>query len=77
MWPFTGPRRPPLAYSSSVCSNDAPADLAARIRTAIDALAEAADQPAGRDLTVLLAEAWAVLADADPELAERAARYSR
>jgi len=80
MWPFTGPGRPWLAYSSSVCSNDSPADLGARLGSAIDELAqaaEAADEPAGRDLAVMLARAWALIADADPELAKRAARYSR
>ncbi len=67
-----------LVYSSSVCSNTSPGDLVARIGSAIDQLAEAADaaaEPAGRDLAVRLAQAWALIAEADPELAERAERY--
>jgi len=80
MWPFTRPGRLLLFYSSSVCSKDMRADLAARLGSAIDEVAQAAqaaDEPAGRDLAIRLAQAWALIAEADPELAERAARYSR
>jgi hypothetical protein len=62
-----------------VCSNDSPPDLAARLSSAIDDLAAAAEtagEPASRDLSALLAQAWALIAEADPELAKRAARYS-
>jgi hypothetical protein len=53
-------------------------DLAVRLGSAIDELAAAAgaDDP-GRDLTARLAAAWALIAEADPELAERTARYGR
>jgi hypothetical protein len=62
-----------------MCSNESAADLGARLGTAIDeiaAAAVAADQPADPDVATRLAAAWALIADADPELADRAARYS-
>jgi hypothetical protein len=55
-------------------------DIAARLGSAIDELAAAAgddDSEATRDLTAQLAAAWALVAEADPELAERTARYAR
>lgn len=57
----------------------ATADLAARLSAAIDELAAAADGAAGDsggELTARLASAWALLAEADPELAARTARYT-
>jgi len=60
-----------------MCSNPATGDLAARLRTMIDELA--AEVSTGDDdggLAARLASAWALLADADPELAARTARYS-
>jgi hypothetical protein len=61
-----------------MCSNDSPADLAARLGCAIDEVAAAADgvdQPADGEVAARLAAAWALIAEADPELAERTARY--
>jgi hypothetical protein len=64
-----------------MCSNESPPDLAALLGTAIDevaaAAASAADQPADPEVTARLAAAWALIAAADPELADRTARYSR
>jgi hypothetical protein len=65
-----------------MCSNASPrppADLAGRLRTFIDDLAAEAeaDQPAAGELAARLAAAWALIADVDPELADRTARYSR
>jgi hypothetical protein len=61
-----------------MCSKPAAEDLAARLRTMIDELA--ADASTGDDasdeLAARLASAWALLADADPELAARTARYA-
>jgi hypothetical protein len=61
-----------------MCSNESVADLGARLGTAIDeiAAAVAADQRADPEVAARLAAAWALIADADPELADRAARYS-
>ena len=71
-----------------MCSNDSAASLAARLGSAIDELAAAAgatgaagpagaaDQLADCDVAARLAAAWALIAAADPELAERTARYS-
>jgi hypothetical protein len=77
--PAVRPSRPATpAYSSSMCSNDSPADLAARLGSAIDEVAAAAtgpDEPADGDVAARLAAAWALIAEADPELAERTARY--
>jgi hypothetical protein len=56
------------------------ADIAARLATAIDELAAAAsgDQDAAAgELAERLALAWAMIVSADPELAARAAGYSR
>jgi len=61
-----------------MCSNDSPADLAGRLGSAIDEIAAAAsgaDQPADAALAARLAAAWALITDADPDLAERTARY--
>jgi hypothetical protein len=60
-------------------SNDSQPDLAALLGTAIDevaAAAGAADQPADPDVAARLAAAWALIAAADPQLADRTARYS-
>ena len=65
-----------------MCSNELPAGLAARLGSAIDELAasaataDAADQAEDKDVAARLAAAWALIAEADPELAERTARYS-
>lgn len=56
-----------------------PAALAAQLARAIDDCTAAALDPGGAadpDLAGRLAAAWAVLMDADPELAARAARYA-
>jgi hypothetical protein len=63
-----------------VCSKDASPDLATRLSSAIDDLAAAADsaeETASGEVAARLAQAWALIAEADPELAERASRYSR
>jgi hypothetical protein len=76
--PFYGPAYDRLRYGSSMCSNELPAGLAARLGSAIDALAAAADdadQAEDSDVAARLAAAWALIAEADPELAERTARY--
>jgi hypothetical protein len=39
-------------------------------------VAVAADHHADPEMATRLAAAWALIADADPELADRAARYS-
>ena len=77
--PFRGPEDGWLRYGSSMCSNELPAGLAARLGSAIDELAaaaDAADQAEDNDVAAQLAAAWALIAEADPELAERTARYS-
>jgi hypothetical protein len=77
--PFAGPAHARLTYSSSMCSSDLDPDLATRLGSAIEELAAAAtaaDQPAERDVVTRLAAAWALITEADPELAERTARYS-
>jgi hypothetical protein len=54
--------------------------LADRLGSAIDdvaAVANAGEQAPDRELTDRLAAAWALIAEADPELADRTARYSR
>lgn len=59
---------------------DPAAELADKLAAAIDSLAVADaddDGAAGLDLASRLASAWAMIAAADPELAARAARYSR
>jgi hypothetical protein len=68
-----------------MCSNVVPRrepedDLAGRLSAVIDELAAAAgagERPANDDLTARLAAIWALIAEADPELAERTAKYSR
>ena len=54
-----------------------PADLASRLGTAIDELAAAAGrhESGSQQLTERLAQAWAMITAADPELASRASRY--
>ena len=57
----------------------AAAEVAAQLASAIDECASAARRSGGAaepDLSGRLAEIWAMLADADPELAARAARYA-
>jgi hypothetical protein len=72
-----------LLYSSSMCSNAfrrAQEDgLAGQLGSAIDdvAAASADEHSSDRELTARLAAAWALIAEADPELADRTARYSR
>jgi hypothetical protein len=54
--------------------------LAARLGNAIDDLAAIAGSGAhehSRDLASRLAATWAIITAADPELADRTARYSR
>jgi hypothetical protein len=55
-------------------------NVAARLAKAIDELAAAAsagDAADGPELAARLADAWAEITAADPELAARTARYSR
>jgi hypothetical protein len=66
-----------------MCSNATPpragGDLADRLGSVLDELAAVADSGerlASDDLTARLAAAWALIAEADPELADRAAMYS-
>lgn len=66
--------------SNVVPSREPPEDLAGRIGAVIDDLAAAAgagERSANDDLTARLAAIWALIAEADPELAERTAKYSR
>jgi hypothetical protein len=66
--------------SASTGSARIGADIATRLAAAIDELAAAAsgDQDAAAgELAERLALAWAMIVSADPELAARAARYSR
>jgi hypothetical protein len=63
-----------------MCSKDSTVDLGARLGTAIDEVAAAAadaDQSADPAVAAQLAAAWALIVAQDPELAARAARYSR
>lgn len=71
-----------------MCSNAAPGsaprssrnDLADRLGAAIEELAAEAGsgrQPPDQDIAARLAAAWALVAEADPELAERTAGYAR
>lgn len=65
-------------YGSSVCSNAADL-LAARLVVILDELAAAAstsEQPPDHVLTARLAAAWALITEADPEVADRTARYT-
>jgi hypothetical protein len=60
-----------------MCSKPTAEELAVRLRAMIDELAADATTGAADDeLAARLASAWALLADADPELAARTARYS-
>jgi hypothetical protein len=67
-----------------MCSNAGPhepsaADTAAAVAKAVDTLAAAitaGDDTAGPEFAARLADAWAMIAAADPELAARTARYS-
>jgi hypothetical protein len=55
-------------------------DLGSRLGNVIDELAAVAGADAeesGGHLAARLAAAWAIVAEADPELAERTARYAR
>jgi len=65
-----------------MCSNDSSVDLATKLSSAIDDVAAAADaaaqdgaKPADEELAARLAAAWALIAAADPKLADRTARY--
>jgi hypothetical protein len=67
-----------------MCSSDSrrPEDggLADRLGSAIEdvaAVARTGEHAPDRELTARLAAAWALIAEADPELADRTARYSR
>jgi hypothetical protein len=54
--------------------------LADRLGSAIDdvaAVARTGEQAPDPELAARLAAAWALIAEADPELADRTARYSR
>jgi hypothetical protein len=65
--------------SEAAAAEPAQTDLAARLARAIDDLAAAAaagDGEDGQDVAGLLARAWAMVADADPQLAARTARYN-
>lgn len=82
-----GTARTRARYSSTMCSNPAdarlPADVAVRLRQVIDELATASTAQTTAapgvatdpEFTKQLARAWAIIAAADPEVAERAARY--
>ncbi|HEY2078525.1 MAG TPA: hypothetical protein VGH53_19520 [Streptosporangiaceae bacterium] len=67
-----------------MCSNAGPseptaADTAAAVAETVDTLAAAitaGDDATGPEFAVQLADAWAMIAAADPELAARTARYS-
>jgi hypothetical protein len=63
-----------------VCSNAEAGDLlAARLGVILDELAAAAssgEQPSDQIVTARLAAAWALITDADPEVADRTAWYS-
>jgi len=69
--------------SSSRQAKAAAADVAARLAQAIDEYAAAADHLGSDgkapepDLSGRLAALWGMLTDADPELADLAARYAR
>jgi hypothetical protein len=70
-------------YTSSMCSKAAAAPeprpgIAAQLGSAIDELAAAAAcaGPPEPELAGRLAAAWALITEADPELAERTARYT-
>jgi hypothetical protein len=63
-----------------MCSNELSAGLASRLGSVIDEVAAAADAangdgPSGEEVAARLAAAWALIAEADPKLAERTARY--
>jgi hypothetical protein len=67
-----------------MCSNAKPpeltaADTAAAVAEAVDTLAAAitaGDDATGPEFAARVANAWAMIAAADPELAARTARYS-
>ena len=67
-----------------MCSNatspePSAADTAAAVAKAVDTLAAAitaGDDATGPEFAAQLADAWAMVAAADPELAARTARYS-
>lgn len=61
-----------------MCSNEPVVDLAKRLSGVIDDVAAAAAngaEPTDEELAARLAAAWALIAEADPQLAERTARY--
>ena len=68
-----------------MCSNAEPrrataADTAAAVAETVDTLAAAitaGDDATGPEFAAQLADAWAMIAAADPELAARTAGYSR
>jgi hypothetical protein len=68
-----------------MCSNARPqgataADTAAAVAETVDTLAAAitaGEDATGPEFAAQLADAWAMIAAADPELAARTARYSR
>lgn len=64
-----------------MCSNtfqhQPPPATAAVLAQAIDELAEVASAADDAELAVRLARIWAMIADADPELAARTEKYSR
>jgi hypothetical protein len=65
-----------------MCSNVSPcesqlAEVAAVLAHAIDEFAATAATGDDAELDARLADAWAMIAAADPELAARAERYSR
>ena len=65
-----------------MCSNEPSLDLASMLGSVIDEVAAAADAaaasgdgPSDEEVAARLAAAWALIAEADPKLAERTARY--
>ena len=87
-WPIRPASQPAKRYCSHMCSSvsspgglkGAAAEVAAKLAGAIDECAAAAHSSGGAegpDLTTRLAAMWAMLTDADPELAACTARYSR
>ena len=61
---------------SRIAATRAESELAARLAAEIDDVAAAADaDAASADVTSRLAQAWAAIAAADPDLAARTAEY--
>jgi hypothetical protein len=64
--------------ASTESADPAPADVATRLGQAIDELAAiSADDASADGLAERLAGAWALVTQADADVAARAARYSR